>query len=94
MHTLNDAEHNSKHMQIWGTGIIEHVGWTNGSTHQHVALQPWPVGTMADVVLAAAGIAMALVCAASFAVQWVLRCIDINRSTKRLIQPIQQEKER
>ena len=45
-------------------GIIEQVGWTNGSMHNKIIQQPWHVRTMADVALALfilmAGISLSL----------------------------------
>ena len=41
-------------------GVIEHVGWTNGSLHNQIHAQPWHVRSMLDVYVAALAAAAAL----------------------------------
>ena len=55
-----------------GAGIIEHVGWSNGSMHNQIQIQPWYVGSMADVVLALAICTAIITCLVALVAWWVV----------------------
>ena len=61
-------------------GIVEQVGWTNGSLHNQVEMQPWYVRTMTDVVLALALAVFCPVLMVGLAARWLILRLYGNHS--------------